>query len=113
MLVLSIHQNFYPSSSTRGGQVFYRKKDERCRRLAQAMQLQLNGLYAEHGAKGRNIMAGEYFMLECSSAPSVIVECGFLSNEKDEALLVNENWQKTLAERIAAGVIVYLSDAVA
>ena len=38
-----------------------------------------------------------------------IIECGFLSNAKDEKLLTNESWQGRLAETIAAGVMEYLS----
>lgn len=109
-LVISVHQNFYPSKTSRGGQVFYSKKDERAKRFALAVQDQLNGLYAKDGAKARNVQAGEYFMLECSDSPSIIVECGFLSSPADEKLLTTDAWQKKIADGIAAGVILYLSD---
>lgn len=109
-LVLSVHQNYYPSQSARGGQVFYKKTDERGLRLATAVQEQLNQLYGGVGARSRTVMTGEYFMLECSDCPSVIVECGFLSNAKDEALLNTGLWQRKLAESIASGVVAYLSD---
>ncbi len=112
-LVLSIHQNFYPSRSSRGAQVFYNRLDERGKRLALKTQERLNEFYQTEGAKPRNAMVGEYFMLECSSAPSIIVECGFLSNESDEKLLTSERGQKRLVSAIAAGVIEYLSDSVA
>jgi N-acetylmuramoyl-L-alanine amidase len=48
-------------------------------------------------------------MLDCVAVPSVIVECGFLSNEKDEKLLTQEHWQRRLTESIAAGVLAYFS----
>ena len=48
-------------------------------------------------------------MLECADCPSVIVECGFLSNAKDEALLGDEGWQKQLAQVLSAGVLAYFS----
>ena len=108
-LVLSIHQNFYPSNRTRGGQVFYKETDEKGKLLAVALQQSLNGFYEKEGAKARQIMTGDYFLLNCSSFPSVIVECGFLSNEKDERILKDERGQKRLAEKIVSGVIEYLS----
>ena len=109
-MVISIHQNFYPSKNTRGGQVFYSKKNAGGQRLALGLQKKLNALYAEEGAKARNAASGEFFMLECADCPSVIVECGFLSSEKDEALLTDEIWQKKFAETLASGVLAYFSD---
>ena len=107
-LVLSIHQNFYPSSSTRGAQVFYNKASVEGQTLATCLQEKLNGLYREQGVKNRTVSSGEYYMIECTSYPSVIVECGFLSNSLDEALLITKNWQKRLSQSIAQGVIEYL-----
>ncbi len=112
-LVVSVHQNFYPSKSSRGAQVFYKKSNEQARKFATALQDKLNGLYAEEGVKGRKISTGDYFMLDCADCPSVIVECGFLSNATDEALLSNADFQRKIAQAIASGVLSYLSDTTA
>ncbi|MBQ8684833.1 MAG: N-acetylmuramoyl-L-alanine amidase [Clostridia bacterium] len=108
-LVISVHQNFYPLKSTRGAQVFYSKESEEGKALALALQEKLNGLYSEESVKPRSAALGEYYMLECTAYPSVIVECGFLSNAKDEALLQSAVWQKKLCESVASGVVAYLS----
>lgn len=108
-LVISVHQNFYPSRNSRGGQVFYRKEDEKSARLALALQDSLNTLYNGEGVKGRKAALGEFFILNCHSCPSVIVECGFLSNPLDEKLLTEEIGQKRIAESILAGVLAYFS----
>lgn len=109
-LLISIHQNYYPTRATRGGQVFYSKMQSGSRRLAVGLQEKLNALYAQEGAKGRNAASGQFFMLECADCPSVIVECGFLSNADDERLLSSEAWQKKLSETLASGVMDYFSD---
>ncbi len=109
-LVVSIHQNFYPSKATRGAQVFYPPKNEGAEKFALLMQSRLNGLYAEKKAKGRKATVGEFFMLTCAPCPSLIVECGFLSNEQDEALLCDKAWQKRLAESMAGAVLDYYAD---
>ncbi len=108
-MVLSIHQNFYPSPKTRGAQVFYSPKIEGSSVLAEGLQTKLNDLYAKVGVKGRKVTKAEFFMLECADCPSVIIECGFLSNARDEALLQEEAWQKQLAETISSGVLSYFS----
>ena len=108
-LVISIHQNFYPTKSVRGAQVFYNGENKGGERFAKTLQGKLNELYAEKGVKARNATAAEYFMLQCTSAPSVIVECGFLSNPADERLLLDEAWQARIAKSVAAGILAYIS----
>ena len=109
-LVISVHQNRYPSTSVRGAQVFFRRGDSQGERLAFSLQEKLNALYKMERVKGRKHTPSEYFMLSCTENPSVIVECGFLSSPADEKLLLSPTWQKRLAESIAAGVVAYLAD---
>jgi len=111
-LVVSIHQNLYPSGNTRGAQVFYKKADKNSEKFAGNMQEKLNALYGEQGVKARKYTAAEYFVLDCVSAPSILIECGFLSSAKDEALLITELWQKRIAENIASGIVAYLGEQV-
>ena len=111
-MVISLHQNRFATKSTRGAQVFYRKSSVSGKKLALALQQQLNDLYETQGVKHRKATAGEFFMLDIVDAPSVIIECGFLSSPLDEALLIDGAWQKKLVQNIAAGVMVYLSDSV-
>ena len=49
-------------------------------------------------------------MLECATCPSVIVECGFLSNPQEDVLLQDEKHQKKLAKAIADGIEQYFKD---
>lgn len=108
-LVISIHQNYYPAQKYRGGQVFYRANHTLGESLGKAIQEELNELYEKEGAKPRNAMMGDYFMLNCTEAPSVIVECGFLSNAEDEKLLCDRSWKGKLARAISSGVTAFLA----
>ena len=108
--VISVHQNFYPSHSTRGAQVFYRKNDDESNRFALCLQAKLNDVYATEKVRSRNVMPGEFFILECAPVPSVIVEYGFLSNARDESLLLQAAWQQKLAKATASGVVAYLAE---
>ena len=107
--VISIHQNFYPSSFSRGGQVFYLKDSEAGAALAERLQKAFNALYGGKGVKKRVKATGDFFMLSCTEYPSALVECGFLSNPKDEALLLTDDFKRAVAEAIAEGTIAYLS----
>lgn len=108
--VISLHQNYYPSGTTRGAQVFYSSQNEEGKNLALFLQNQLNGLYAKERVKPRNAMPAQYFMLECTTAPSVLIECGFLSSAADETLLSSAAFQQRLAKSIAAGIALFLNE---
>ena len=56
--------------------------------------------------KERAAMPGDYFILQLD-VPSVLVECGFISNGAEEALLLSESYQERLGEAIADGAAEY------
>ena len=110
-LVLSVHQNFLPTSTqVRGGQVFYKTGNKANEKLALCVQECINSVYSCHGVKKRMVKAGEYYMLECANVPSIIVECGFLSSPEDERLLITDSHKKQIANAIFCGVLAYLQD---
>ena len=107
--VISVHQNFFSLSSRRGAQVFFREDNALSHTLACAIQAALNGM--PECVRPSDALKGDYYMLNCSDYPSVIVECGFLSNPEDEALLLSENYQRRIAETICEGTLAFLSAA--
>jgi N-acetylmuramoyl-L-alanine amidase len=107
--VLSIHQNRFSSCTTRGAQVFFHEPNEEGRAFASCLQNSLNALYQTQGVPPRTELKGAYFMLTCAPVPSVIVECGFLSNPEDEALLITAQWRNQICESIVQGMFRYFS----
>lgn len=101
-LVVSIHQNSF-SAGTRGAQVFYHTKSEEGKRLAGILQQTIREAVGDdnHRVEKAN---NSYYMLRKVSCPLVIVECGFLSNPEEEALLQDEKYQKKMAQGIAQGI---------
>ena len=58
----------------------------------------------------REIKANDtYYILKRSEAPAVIVECGFLSNEREAALLITDTYQQKAAESICDGIQEYFA----
>jgi N-acetylmuramoyl-L-alanine amidase len=108
-LVVSIHCNKFPDSSRRGAQVFYEPLSEQGKALADSLQNNLNTLNAEYVQRSFTALKGDYYILNCSKYPSAIVECGFLSNPEDDALLNNEDYRNKLAYRIFCGILGYLA----
>lgn len=107
-LAVSIHQNSYTLENVRGAQVFFYETSRQGKRAATIMQKELkNGMDAQN--KRQEKPNKSYYLLKRSSIPTIIVECGFLSNGKDAALLVDEAYQKKLAFYIAMGILKYLN----
>ncbi len=106
-LVISLHQNFFSMRSRRGAQVFFREDSERSAALARSIQTSLNTM--PECVKQTDALKGDYYVLNCSDYPSVIVECGFLSNAEDEALLVTQVYQEKIAAAILSGSLSFLA----
>ncbi len=104
-MVLSIHMNEYRQRGESGPQVFYRAGCGGGRLLAGAMQEAL--IRHLQPQKQRAAMAGDYFILQLD-VPSVLIECGFISNPAEEKLLLDPAYQARIGEAVAAGVIEYL-----
>ncbi len=105
-LVISIHMNEYRSRRESGPQVFYREGQENSRLLAGCVQDALIRVLAP--AKKRTALAGDYFILSLN-LPSVLVECGFLSNAAEEALLRTPEYREKVAQAIRDGIVEYVA----
>ena len=103
-LVVSIHLNKFSASYRKGAQVFFKASDACGKDLADSIQSALNRNLNE---RDFSALAGDYYMLNCSDYPSVIVECGFLSNPQEEQLLLTEEYRDKIAYNVYAGVIGY------
>ena len=107
--VVSVHLNFFPHSSRRGAQTFFARQNAASFALATAVQDALNVLNLENTNKEYPALTAEKYLLTCSPSPSIIVECGFLSNPADEQLLLSADYQLLLAESITRGILAYFS----
>lgn len=103
-LIVSVHQNSYPLSSVSGAQVFFDGNNVEGENAALVFQSALNqALGGERRAK-----SADYYVLQCSSYPSVLVECGFLSNPEEEKLLRTPAYREKVAYALYVACCVYL-----
>ena len=104
-LLVSIHQNSLPSSKrTHGAQVFYGKK-EGSAALANSVQTALNQTVNAGNEKTEKAIDASIFLMKNVTAPAILIECGFLSNESETALLKSGDYQQRLAVVIASGLL--------
>lgn len=57
--------------------------------------------------KRESLKIDNVYIIEHVEIPTAIVECGFLSNEEEEKLLQNEEYQDKLAWGIYIGIMNY------
>ena len=106
-ILISIHQNTFSDEKYWGSQVFYAATDG-SKDLAQKMQKQIKDCIAPGNNRKSKQSSGVYLMenIQCTG---ILLECGFLSNPKEEALLLDSDYQKILCATITAVLIDYLS----
>ena len=105
-VTISIHQNSYSDAGISGAQVFYYSTSEKSRLLAEQLQEKLISMVdpTNHRAAKAN---DSYYMLRKTVSPTVIVECGFLSNEKECKKLQEEKYQDKIVEAIYQGIVTF------
>lgn len=107
-ILLSIHANAISSPRWYGAQTFYKAEDEESKRLAGLIQGEFIRVM-KNTTREISIGKGNYFLLENSPVPGVIVEVGFLSNPRERKLLSEPVYQKKLAWCIYLGTIRYFN----
>ncbi len=107
-LTVSIHQNSYHEEYVKGAQVFYFSHSQDGKELAEYIQEALvKGVDPSNKrmAKGND----SYYLLKNTKKPTVIVECGFLSNWEEAQLLALDDYQDKLAWNIHLGIMKYIN----
>lgn len=106
---VSIHQNSYVSAESKGAQVFYYKASDEGKKLAAAIQ---KNMLKEVDSTNKRVEKADstYYMLLHTNVPTVIVECGFLSNPDEAGRLNSEAYQQKVAYGIYCGIMEYLTD---
>ena len=98
--LLSIHQNSYPGSQYRGAQVFYAPTGG-SRELAELLQTALREELQPDNSRQAKPIPESVYLMNHVSCPAVLVECGFLTNPEEEALLRDGGYQRQLAAVLA------------
>lgn len=107
-VLLSIHQNMFSVEKYSGTQVFFDGKFGESKELSEILQFTVkNRLQPENTRKIKKTDKSIYLLYE-ANRPSVMVECGFMSNLKELARLKSDDYQSQLAYVITKGIIQFL-----
>ncbi len=107
-IFLSIHQNAFVGKSS-GSQIFYRYNCSQSEQLALAIQNSISANLQKDNKREHKATKNDYYLIRNATVPAVLIECGFLSDEKEAKLLQDAEYQQKLCLCIFNGVRQYLS----
>ncbi len=96
VLAISIHQNQFTSSKAKGAQVYYGKNNPASKEVADKLGDGVTML-SEGSKRVVKPITKDVYLVHTSTKPIILVECGFLSNPSERALLQDEDYQKLIA----------------
>ena len=105
-VLVSIHQNFYPSSSPHGIQVLYGSfsgSDLLAKEIHSAL---IRNLQPDN-RRSPALISNTIYLMRKTECPAVLIECGFLSNPSELQLLKTDSYQTKLALIISTSVLLY------
>ena len=105
-IFVSIHLNKIPSPKYSGWQTFYQLENEHSLNLATNIQDSLNYAIQKENKRVPEKVP-DIYLAKNLEIPFTIVECGFLSNSNECAMLQTENYQEVLAWGIYTGIMDY------
>lgn len=107
-LLISIHQNYFSEGQYKGAQIFYSGNRPESAVLAESIRESIVNTLQPENTRQNKEAGEEIYLLDHCLVPGVLVECGFLSNPEEAALLQEESYQKDMAKAIYNGIISYL-----
>ena len=105
--VISIHQNKFSDTSSRGTQVFYSPNNDRSLLLADAIKFSVKSQLQPDNERLSKPAGSGIYLLKNATQPAVIVECGFLSNREECEKLKTAEYQRQMAFAITTGFLDY------
>lgn len=107
-MVVSIHMNKFSDVSVHGAETFYYEASTESKLLAEHIQAFLKN---ELDTTNTRTIKGvtNLFVLKASKAPSVLVECGYISNSDEESKLLSDAYQRRIAFAISCGILSYFN----
>jgi len=108
-LFISIHMNKFSDPKYRGAQTFYDGELAESKMFAEYVQNSLIKNVDKDNKRESKDSKNSLYILKNSKIPSILVECGFLSNHYEEKMLLTEDYQNKIAFAIFLGATDFLA----
>lgn len=103
-VLISIHQNHFENENEWGTQIWYSENDEKSKILADKILFSIKQNLQQDNKRENKPSGDDYYLLHKASVPSVMIECGFMSNTEENKKLQDIEYQKDFAFSILCGI---------
>ena len=110
-VLISIHQNDFPTAQPKGAQVLYSSFDD-SEKLGMRIQEQLVSKLDPENRRLAAPAPSNLYLTSHVRCPAVLVECGFMSNNFEVLKLKESGYQNAIALVIAASYLEYISGSI-
>ena len=107
-VLISIHQNYYPTSQPSGAEILY-ASSEKSRALGEITQRNLVSLLQPDSRRVAGPASKSLFITSHITCPGILAECGFISNFSDLEHLTQDNYQTSLAAVLLLSFLQFVS----
>lgn len=111
---ISIHINSNSiANKISGGATYYHMGSTTSQILAQTLQHEIaiaDGLPSFGGCSDRELYRTGLSVLRHCERPAVLIECGFISNDKDRATMITEEFRQNVATGIVKGLRLFVGE---
>ena len=105
-IFISIHMNQFQNTTVKGLHVFYNPSNNQSLEFASIIQKEVN----EQLKQNKQIKKGDFYILNKTRIPGILIECGFLSNDEDRNNLLDEKYQDKMIDCFIKGMIQYFEN---
>lgn len=102
-VLISIHQNMFSDKAQNGAQTFYGTQNENSRLLAECIQSSIVDRLQTYNERQIKKGTDSIYLLVNTKAPTVLVECGFMSNSSELSYLLEDDYCTRMAYLIYLG----------
>ena len=108
-IFISIHQNHFSQEKYHGTQVFYSINNPDSILLADSVRQSVISVLQNDNSREIKQSGSEIYLLYHAQIPTIMVECGFLSNIDETEKLKDDDYQNQLAFLISLGIMDFLN----
>lgn len=106
---ISIHQNIF-GGDARGAQIFYSENNPESKAIAESLQKGISTMLQPENNRVIKQATKDIYILYHATKPAVLVECGFISNSGEAALLSDDDYQNKMAFAISISSVKHLTE---
>lgn len=108
--LISIHQNHFENEKEWGTQIWYSPNDDVSKSLADSILKITKDNLQKDNTRENKASDNSYYLLYKAKVPSVMVECGFMSNAEENSKLQDNTYQNRMAYSIMLGYSDFISE---